>query len=366
MSGRAAGLGLRARDLRVDVKRQTEELNRILIHDVGAMLGLKLPSRGGSRCPFPDHADRKPSFQIGATGLRWICFGCNRKGGSIDLVKHFLGLDFAGARTWLLDRTANAPTGGPAAPPRPSPNEPEFEDPQTRAETPPDAELFEAFLSRCPLLDDGQAYLSRRAISPETIANFRIGQLGQSRPVLKALLEQFGFERTRRSGLLTGASTVARSALVFWSGSLVFPFVEGARVASIQARYFKDGASRISWQNLRGRRHRIYNLGAIDAPGTSISICEGVMDTLSAAELGLTAIGLMGVSGRLTPDQIRMLGQREVRVLLDWDRAGDARSLGLIEEFARFGVSATRAPRPSPSAGDLNEYLVEKTRRSRP
>ncbi len=363
MRRRAPGSGLRARDLRVDVKRQTEELNRIPIHVVGAMLGLKLPSRGGSRCPFPDHADRKPSFQIGATGLRWICFGCNRKGGSIDLVKHFLGLDFAGARAWLLDRTAIAPTGGRTTPRRPSPSEPEFGDTQTRVETPPDAELFEAFLSRCPLQDDGQAYLSRRAISRETIAKFRISQLGQSRPVLKALLDQFGFERTQRSGLLTGASTATRSALVFWSGSLVFPYVEGARVASLQARYFKDDASRISWQNLRGRRHRIYNLGAIDAPETSISICEGVMDTLSAAELGLTAIGLMGVSGRLTPDQIRMLGQKDVRLLLDWDPAGDARSVSLVEELARFGVSATRAPRPSLTAGDLNEYLVEKARR---
>ena len=344
----------------MDFKRQTDELNRIPVHTVGAMLGIKLPVSGGSRCPFPDHADKKPSFQIGDTGLRWICFGCNRKGGSIDLVKEFLAVDFVAAKEWLLEQTARAPQRLRTAPVKPQQDKEAHEDGRGQPERPADAELFEAFLNKCPLQSDGRAYLTRRAISASTIKTFRIGQLRQSGPVLKELLNQFGFERTERSGVLTRASTPTRQALVFRSDSLVFPFVEGGIIAAIQARYFGDGAVGVSWQNLRGRRHRIYNQDAIYGPDKRIGICEGVMDTLSAVELGQKAIGLMGVSGKLRPDQMQALSKKDVEILLDWDPPGEARADTLQAELARFGVAATRRSKPSPTAGDLNDYLIER------
>ncbi len=36
------------------------------------------------RCPLPGHQDGTPSFRVFARG--WICFGCNRRGGILDLV----------------------------------------------------------------------------------------------------------------------------------------------------------------------------------------------------------------------------------------------------------------------------------------
>lgn len=75
-----------------------------------ARLGVEPSSTGvetWARCPFPDHEDRTPSFQIhdepGDERNGWFsCHGCGRKGGVLDLV---VGLgkarSLAEARAWL-------------------------------------------------------------------------------------------------------------------------------------------------------------------------------------------------------------------------------------------------------------------------
>jgi len=54
-------------------------------------------------CPLPGHNDSSPSFRLFDRG--WICFGCNKRGGVLDLV---VALGHAGTRRdaarWLEER----------------------------------------------------------------------------------------------------------------------------------------------------------------------------------------------------------------------------------------------------------------------
>ena len=48
----------------MDSKDQTKALNQTTIRAVGGLLGLDLPLRGMINCPFSDHDDRTPSFEV--------------------------------------------------------------------------------------------------------------------------------------------------------------------------------------------------------------------------------------------------------------------------------------------------------------
>lgn len=59
---------------------------RLGVCDVLIVANIPTPSRANKlvNCPLPGHVDATPSFRVFNRG--WICFGCNRKGGVLDLV----------------------------------------------------------------------------------------------------------------------------------------------------------------------------------------------------------------------------------------------------------------------------------------
>jgi DNA primase len=74
---------------------------RATIADVLQLGGFAPPNnRGFMSCPL--HSERSPSFHIVASGRGYHCFGCNAKGGVLDLVVA-LGIapDAASAAKWL-------------------------------------------------------------------------------------------------------------------------------------------------------------------------------------------------------------------------------------------------------------------------
>ncbi len=342
----------------MDAKAETEHLNSTPIARVGELLAYKLPRSGAAHCPFPDHEDKNPSFYIYPSGVWWRCFGCGRKGGSIDLVKEALGVDFRVAKAWLRERVDLSRPREAVAAIGVSPRS--LEEPNTSAPIrPADPEVLEEFLKLAPLLDTGRKYLEARAIRSETAAAFGVGQLATDSDALRHLGQRFGFSRLSSSGLLTTSSTPQNLRLVFPRPSLIFPFRERGEAHYMQARYIGNESFAPRWSNLRGHRHRVYNADVLSSNAERIAICEGVTDTLSAMELGYQAVGLVGVSARFAEAQIKALRQRTVFLLLDWDDRGEARARELAAELARFGVPTIRLARPSATASDLNEYLIE-------
>ena len=114
------------------------------------------------------------------------------------------------------------------------------------------------------------------------------------------------------------------------------------------------------WRNLNHRHRRIYNTDVLRNSGIGrVAICEGVLDVLSSTQLGLEAIGFIGVSATLSESEKISLRGKQVDILLDWDDAGEKRATVLRDDLARYGVFATRKTAPRSGAKDVNDYLRE-------
>ena len=341
-------------------KKETEELNKIPIQTVASWLGLNLPLAKSVSCPLPDHEDTNPSFQVQNSGTRWICRGCDRKGGSIDFIKVYKGINFLDAKNWLAGRSGiDIKNFKQLRPTR------EFVTQTTHnihvtPESLPDTDVYDHFLNLCPLQIEGQQYLEGRAISINTIVTFRIGQMHDARMVLNSLVTTFGFERIKKAGVLIKNSRESNARLIFSERSLIFPFLENRRVTYLQGRGLGQQEQFGKWRNLNQRRRRIYNVEALSQRSSKkLAICEGTIDTLSAVEIGYIAIGLLGVNTELTTNQMQLLQGKEVDILLDWDRAGETKARKLQKELNKYGVVSTRKSKPSNGATDLNEYLMK-------
>ena len=347
------------------IKEETKLLNETPIHRVAAHLGYKLPSIGSASCPFPDHADRSPSFQIFKPGTRWQCFGCHRSGGSIDLVKEMLSLSFFEAKEWLakhegisISRTKRLTAAGPSSKRTSKTVKKTHKSQNSQLERKADSEVYESYLSRSPIQESGIQYLRGRAIDRERINKFMIHQAPEKSKLIE-LVEIYGFDRIEKSGLLTARSTPGDVMGIFSSGSLVFPFMEGGKIVYLQSRTIKKEARGRRWWNLRSHRKRIYNVDALSSPSAKkVAICEGILDAISATYFGYDAIGLMGVSSEIPEEIVKAMRNRRVDILLDWDNAGEKRVKSLKERLSTYGVSATRRSRPAPEIKDVNEYLV--------
>lgn len=346
----------------MNFKESTDTLNKIPIQQVAGWLGVTLPRRGSTRCPFPDHEDKNPSFEVKASGTRWICYGCGRNGGSIDFVKEYKGMDFLAAKQWLEGQAYNGQSATRKVTVKKSvktkPEEPEK--PGEVRDSSEYSDVYAFLLRLCPLLESGKNYLLSRGITLETIEAFKVAQMPRQ-SILPKLLSKFGFERIHAAGLLTQKSTAESPRIIFPWNSVIFPFWEGGKAVYLQARVLAGAEQYGKWRNLISHPKRIYNVDAITQTSKRpFAICEGVIDTLSAIELGYSAVGMMGWSAKFTSDQIRALRKKEVEILLDWDEKGEKGARQLREELNQYGVVSIRKMLPSTTATDLNEYLKEK------
>ena len=338
--------------LEQNYRHQTKELNRVEIHEVAKLFGKSLPETGSTHCPFPDHEDKHPSFLISSSRDRWICLGCNRKGDSIDFVKSYNNLSFPEAKDWLAEHLTE-----PAVPPSLKQASQSCNN-EMGAE--PDIEVYERFLNHCPLLDDGRNYLTGHAISEETINNFRIGQIENNEKVADSMRNIFGLERLKSAGSIFGESDLNPIRLISPDQNIVFPFLKNGQAIHLQIEHFGSTGVNGRWRNPLTHRNQIYNIDALAASTSEpIAICEGVMNTLSAIELGYVAVGLMGATGSLAPDQLLQLRDRQVHILLDWDHEGNKKANNLQQMMNNYGIVSTRIFKPQMQGKKLNDYLIE-------
>lgn len=280
----------------MDSRQSTDILNKIPIQQVAEWLGATLPKKGSARCPFPDHEDSNPSFEIKTSGTRWICYGCNRRGGSIDFVKEYRQTDFLAAKQWLENQTHNGRSTAQTIGKTVKNKSEKPAQPDKVRDSGEHSDVYAFLLTLCPLLESGRNYLFSRGITAKTIEDFKIAQMPRQ-SILSKLLNQFGFERIHTAGLLTQKSTLDAPRMIFSWNSVIFPFLEGGKVVYLQARALDGQEQYGKWRNLNSQPKRIYNVDAITKNSKlPFAICEGVIDTLSAIELGYDAVGMMGWS----------------------------------------------------------------------
>lgn len=333
-------------------------IRAIPMRAVAIDLGFKLTAGGTGRCRLPGHEDRNPSFYIRSATNRFTCYACGEKGNVIDLVMKMRGISFIDACELLADRHLGGararpeieqrPTGGVAdakhASSLPSEAEPAAA---------PDHEAFEWLLLDSKLGASGYDYLASRGFSAETIAHFRVGQIGDRSRAMRKAVARFGLERLRRCGLVCDGKFGDR--LVFPSGYLLFPFIIDSNVAYIQARR-PDNGRQWRWLCPNGLLPPVFNRSALSHGATTISICEGVTDVISAHELGIHAIGLVGANARLDDATLDLLRGCNVAIFGDRDAAGSRFARHLVDRLAEIGVTAIPKRLP-PGADDLNDHL---------
>jgi DNA primase len=346
-------------------REDTQILNGLTVQAVGSLLGIKLPAKGMARCPFTGHDDDAPSFEVRQRGRRWICYGCDKAGGAIDLVMAYQGKPFPEAKRWLAEKNG---LGSPVLRKMPSQTGHQYkhsprqhlpEPDKAAEEAPPDHALYSALLAHAPLRKTGADYLRGRGLSDTILARFAIGQM-PSIAMIRELIEEFDFARVEACGLLTKQSTLDRYWPVFPEGALLFPYFESGQITYFQARAMDDSVKGNRWRNLNHRRRRLYNADTLtDKSVRRVAICEGAVDVLSATQLGCEAVGLIGITAKLLDVEVMALRGRQVDLLLDWDDPGEKRATTLRKELARFGVAATRKSAPRSSVKDVNDYLRE-------
>lgn len=336
-----------------------EKIKAIPIEAVATSLGFQI-SRGSARCRLPGHDDKTPSFSIRTKTNSFKCFACNHSGDTITLVRLMHGVDFASACDWINNHFGlNAITTGKTTKRR-TPRRPIVKPIKKTSATVAsssdyeiDVEIFEWLMAQSPLLDSGREYLASRGFSPETLEHFKVGQMKDNRAILKIARERFGDERLKRCGLMSVSGRGPYFA--FRSNYLLFPYVEEGAVVFIQARR-PDAEEKLRWLCPHRLPPTVFNLDVLSGTASTITICEGVTDVLSAHELKIAALGLVGASAKLDDKTIARLKGRNVTLLGDADKAGTGFSRRLTKLLSERGITAVSKTLPN-GINDLNDYL---------
>lgn len=77
---------------------------------------------------------------------------------------------------------------------------------------------------------------------------------------------------------------------------------------------------------------------------------------VSAHEIGLAAIGVLGANGHMDDTTVAKLRGRNVAVYGDADKPGAHFTQGLVQRLGRHGITAIPKRLPT-GIGDLNDYL---------
>lgn len=327
-----------------------DDLKALPINQVAHALGIRLPPSGNGRCPLPNHPDRNPSFSLRAATNRFRCFGCGQSGSVIDLVMLMQGMEFREACKWLRERYSSNALRKPIPPKQRRMEKPIA---ARRFSEQPDPAIFRWLLDNAPLDATGRTYLNARGISDPTLAHFKVGQIGNRAKLLRSGVERFGISRLSRCGLVQNGRW--GQTLVFPSGYILFPFFEKGEVVFLQARR-ADGQTRLRWVCPRRLLPPAFNLDALGADVSTVLICEGVTDVLSAYELGKTAIGVLGVNGSIEDRVLVALQAHNVLVLGDADKAGREFCKRTVELLANRGITAVMRTLPT-GCNDINDYL---------
>lgn len=335
-----------------------ERIREIPIASVAADLGFKLSKSGMALCRLPGHDEHRPSFSLRLRSNSFKCFSCGRDGSVIDLVMFMEGLEFLPACRWLEARYLGEHGTEGASLRRAIPS---ARTQARKAALPadtgvPDPEIYGWILDQSPLSAGGKEYMKARGFSEETLANFRIGQVGDRSALRRSALESFGEERLHRCGLLRNGSR--GSELIFPSYYLLFPFLAAGVVTYLQARRPDEG-TKYRWCCPYGLLPPAFNLDVLDQGHATILICEGVTDTLSAHELHRPAIGLVGANAHLDLTVIERLRGHNVILVGDRDVAGQRFARDMIRLLSQQGITAIARKLPA-DANDINDLLRQQ------
>jgi len=323
----------------------------IPILTVAAALGLEVSGRK-ARCfngvAHRSGTDETPALVFQTDVNRFKCYACGVKGDAIDLVRAIKAVPFPVAVEFL---EALAATGPP----------PDLPGYLRKAAGPrmPDDEAMRIYASLLELAvmptpgSPGGRYLRGRGIDVDLAGRHHAVELLQPYAAWESLAARHDDQQLRAAGLVSRGGN-----FLFARHPLLFVYVADGRPRYLQARDIAGGA-RCKELSLGGLSSPVpFNVDALRRRPGRVLVCEGCIDTLSAAQLGHAAVGVPGATG-FRDDWFPLFGDaHEVTVLFDDDDAGRLHAGELRARFRWRGfVADAQFPRHGKDVNDLLRSL---------
>ena len=310
------------------------------------VLGLEVFGKN-IHCLFPeDHyegIDRNPSCVLYEE--RFKCFSCGSHGDAIDLARRVLGFSFLEAKSYLEANT----TFASSSPAKPLPVSGLGLPDSTQSIL---TRLFQ--LASLPSLEDlGGQYLASRKLSPELCSSLGVRYLEDPFKAWATLCREFSLSDLKVAGLVNNAG-----AFHFQERPLLFFFLNNQVPVYLCGRSLQANPKIKELKPFGLSCPVPYLIDVLLTKPAELFICEGLIDTLSACQMGLPSIGAPGANSfpehwlELIPKTTR------IHVLFDKDKAGEDAAIKLRSWFRRSGFKADAIV---VSVGkDLNDFLFER------
>ena len=304
------------------------------------------------RCPFPDHAEKTPSFSLSESKQVYHCFGCKKSGNIFSFLRDYNGMSFPEAVEYLAER-ASIPLPEIQTQKNEQDNERYVEQSEhykSQQDTKKQmlkankiaAHFFSETLKRAPSDHPIKTYIKKRNLTAETIEEFQIGYAPveweglanhlHKQNISSALAEEAKLIRARKEG--NGHFDLFRDRLMF---PILSPMQEvlafGGRIHDQgEPKYLNSPETQVfnKGRVLYGLAHTAKYIRSDDA----VIVVEGYMDLVSLFQAGLKNVAAtMGTA--LTAEGAKLIKRltTNVIVLFDSDEAGQRaaeRSLPLL------------------------------------
>ena len=276
-----------------------------------------------TRCPLPDHDDRRPSCSMTLRDGRWLvcCHGCGFAGDGVDLLATLDGTDAAG---WLRARAARH-TVLPPIRRRPTPLPARFVPLRTPEELRGYLDACHAALLSGADSAPARRYARERGLTSEEVRAWRIGYAIPTRlPKLRAL-----------------------------AGRLIFPCPGGA-----EGRCVDEGQPQPKYRsaNMTTPYKVPFAADRLSPEAGPLVLAEGCLDALALRRAGVQAVGLRGKTiAAPVAERLHAIGFDRALIALDQDASAEA-ILGLARVLAAAGIAPHHLR--GPAIGDFGDLLV--------
>lgn len=293
--------------------------------------------------------DRNPSLVLYGDSGRYKCFSCGIRGDCIDLVRAVRGCDFRDAVSWLEMAAGDMS-------PRPPVSRGHV---HRKARQPDEAALrvYSRLHELCHLItaeSSAGSYLKGRGLDLDVVSQHHVVELLDPDDAWHELTADFSAEQLKAAGLVS-----RKDHFLFSRHRLLFFYFDNSRPVYLQGRDV-TGKSQAKELSLAGLSSPVpYNAELTRMPYSTIYLCEGCIDTLSAIQMGLPAVGIPGVTGFNSDWFTRFSKTSNVVLLFDNDDAGHRQASELCVQFRKRGISAEA--RTTTHGKDVNDHLLHST-----
>ena len=303
-----------------------------MVHLVGEKTDLRrVGTRWTGLCPF--HDERTPSFSVNAEEKLYYCFGCGEGGDAFKFVQQTEALEFQESVELLAERfnvRVEREEDDPAVEQRRRRKE--------RLHTLLDraARFYAAYLREAGEAGPARDYLASRGLSPEVLAQFRVGYSPSAWDRMLLGARQSGF--TEEELMAAGLAQRGKSGGLYdrFRGRIMFPLADArGKVLGFGARQMAEGRGpkylNTSENDLYHKGRQLFGIDVARKEAMKSArfvVVEGYTDVLALHQAGIReAVAIMGTA--MTQEQLAELAKvgdssrrGAVFLALDADRAG--------------------------------------------